>query len=72
MTFKPCLCPDCGAQGQFMHQNLFINQLKEEISCLKNQIKLVVVIGALAYGLFGLMKHLGSDEEETNDAHESI
>ncbi len=35
-------------------------------------IKLVVVIGALAYGLFGLMKHLGSDEEETNDAHESI
>ena len=35
-------------------------------------IKLVVVIGALAYGLFGLMKHLGSDEEETTDAHESI
>lgn len=31
-------------------------------------IKLVAVIASLAYGLFGLMKSLGSaDEEETNE-----
>lgn len=55
--------------------NLIISIITILVGCVlacsnlipNDYIKLIAVIATLAYGLFGLMKCLSSDEEETNE-----